>query len=153
MLNHHFCPRPSLRSGLTPVLLSAVAAALSAAALVLNPAEAATAAATAQYQAERQACLNGQTNQDRATCLKEVGAAFAEARRGGLTSATVSAEASNASKRCEPLPAAERVDCYARMQGAGSVSGSVVGGGIIRELVTVEVGSAASAASGSKTGK
>ena len=45
----------------------------------------------------------------------------------------------NALKRCVPLPDAERKDCVARMQGQGTISGSVEGGGIYRELVTREV--------------
>jgi hypothetical protein len=45
----------------------------------------------------------------------------------------------NALKRCEPLPEQDRKDCLARMQGQGTTSGSVAGGGIYRELVTREV--------------
>ena len=40
--------------------------------------------------------------------------------------------------RCDPLPDPERVDCVARMQGKGTTSGSVAGGGLYRELVTRE---------------
>ena len=38
----------------------------------------------ATYRYEREKCLSGRTHQDRATCLKEAGAALAEARRGRL---------------------------------------------------------------------
>lgn len=51
----------------------------------------------------------------------------------------------NALKRCEPLPEADRIDCIARMQGRGTATGSVAGGGIYRELVTREVGVAPAA--------
>ena len=46
--------------------------------------------------------------------------------------------ARNALKRCEPLSEPDRGDCVARMQGGGTTSGSVAGGGIYRELVTRE---------------
>ena len=122
--------------------------------LVVIPAEAATtttasAAATARYQQERAACMKGQSNQDRATCLKEAGAAYEEAKRGGLkvTGGTGSKEArtANATQRCVGLPVDESKACMERMQGEGSTSGSVASGGILRELVTVDA--AASAAS------
>lgn len=93
--------------------------------------------ALAVYHQERVICLSGQSNQDRATCLREAGAALAEARRQGLNTAKESL-AGNATKRCEPLPAADRSACMARMNGLGSVSGSVAGGGIVRELVVRE---------------
>ena len=40
--------------------------------------------ANARYQAERAVCQSGQSNQDRATCLKEAGAALHEAKMGRL---------------------------------------------------------------------
>lgn len=93
--------------------------------------------AQARYQQDRAACLSGQTNQDRATCLKEAGAALAEARRGGLTDGQGQLR-KNAKDRCGVLAGAERTDCLARMSGEGTVSGSVEGGGILREKVTIE---------------
>jgi hypothetical protein len=133
------------------LMLAAVA---SAALLVVAPAEAApasnaTAAATLRYQQDRATCISGKASEDRATCLKEVEAAFAEAKHGGLKvegdSGRPDAWEANAKKRCVDLPAEESKACMARMQGAGSSSGSVEGGGILRELVTVQpAGSAAS---------
>ena len=96
--------------------------------------------ALARYQVERSACLNGQSNQDRPTCLREANAAFAEAKRGGLDDGPVDYHA-NALKRCEPLRGDDRQACIARMNGEGTTSGSVAGGGIYRELVTRKVGS------------
>ena len=86
------------------------------------------------YQRDRAVCLTGQSQQDRATCLKEAGAALVEARRGGLSPAS-GADA----QRCEVLDGMERAACIARMNGAGTVSGSVAGGGVLRELTVREV--------------
>ena len=90
--------------------------------------------AQSAYQKDRAACISGQTHQDRATCLREAGAALQEARRrsGGDSQG---AYEQNRLQRCERLPAAEREDCLRRMRGEGSVSGSVESGGIYRELV------------------
>jgi hypothetical protein len=41
--------------------------------------------------------------------------------------------------RCEALAGDDRAACVARMNGEGTISGSVAGGGILRELVTSEV--------------
>jgi hypothetical protein len=93
------------------------------------------ASAAARFEFERAACLRGQTAQDRDTCLREAGAALAQARRGGLQTEDASRFDANRLQRCEPLPEAQRRDCVARMQGEGTVSGSVAEGGIYRELV------------------
>jgi hypothetical protein len=89
--------------------------------------------AQSQYQKERARCLDGTSNQDRDTCLKEAGAALAEARRGTLGTDEGNYER-NARERCTPLPDEERSSCLARMRGEGTTSGSVQGGGVIREL-------------------
>jgi hypothetical protein len=90
--------------------------------------------AQAAYQRDRAACLSGQTHQDRATCLREAGAALVEARRNGLTSTNDSQYVQNKFDRCVPLPAADQEDCVRRMSGEGIVRGSVEEGGIYREL-------------------
>ncbi len=114
--------------------LSILAAALSLGATAALAAD----AGTSTYQQERAACLNGQTHQDRATCLKEAGAARGEARRGRLTD-NASAHEQNALMRCRALPAADREDCVRRVRGEGTVSGSVGTGGIYRETTTTIV--------------
>lgn len=142
-------------AGMAWVQTMMLAALACAALLVVMPTEAApasspdVAAATARYQQDRAACNSGHANQDRATCLKEAGAAYAEAKRGGLKVAGGGTEAwaANTQKRCVGLPAEESKACMARIQGAGSRSGSVESGGILRELVTVQP--AASSASNS----
>jgi hypothetical protein len=83
-------------------------------------------------------CTSGQSNQDRATCLREAGAAFAEAKRDGLADGSTP-YVRNALQRCERLPDEDRRACVSRMQGQGTTSGSVAGGGIYRELVTREL--------------
>lgn len=97
--------------------------------------------AQARYQQDRAACLAGQTGQDRATCLKEAGAALAEARRGNLSEEQSRRELRrNRMDRCNALTGDDRSDCIARMRGEGTVQGSVSGGGILREKVTIVPG-------------
>jgi len=91
--------------------------------------------AEAVYKRDRAACNSGQTSQDRATCLKEAGAALAEARRGGLDDGRGQLE-KNRLLRCDNQPPQDRDDCVRRMNGEGITSGSVEGGGILRELST-----------------
>ena len=83
---------------------------------------------------ERQNCMDGKTNQDRATCLREAGAAKQEANRGNLRD--TGDYTKNNSKRCDTLPPDQKADCERRSMGEGSVSGSVGSGGVVRELVT-----------------
>jgi hypothetical protein len=92
--------------------------------------------AQARYQQERAVCTSGQSNQDRATCLQEAGAAFAQARRDDLDDGPAVHYQRNALQRCEALSGDDRQACVARMQGQGTTSGSVAAGGIFRELVT-----------------
>jgi hypothetical protein len=91
--------------------------------------------ATAQYQTERENCLNGHTNQDQKTCLKEAGAALEANRRGQLNDSNAQYD-KNMTLRCQALESDNRDACLRRMQGEGNVSGSAASGGIYRELVT-----------------
>ena len=92
--------------------------------------------AQARYQQERAACLDGSSPQDRATCLREAGAALSEARQGNLSDGQGSLRR-NRVERCNVLPSDQRIDCIARMRGEGTTEGSVSGGGILREKVTI----------------
>lgn len=114
---------------------SSTLAACAAATLLFAGAAVAGKASEAQlrYQQERAVCMSGASNQDRATCLKEAGAALQEARRGNL-SASDSQLGRNRTMRCDALPVQDRQDCEMRMSGAGSTSGSAQQGGILREL-------------------
>jgi len=88
------------------------------------------------YQSEVQACMNGKTQQDQATCLKEARNAAAEKNRGRLNA--YGEHEQNAMARCDVHQTAEdRAACEARVLGYGSVDGSVAGGGLIREVETV----------------
>jgi hypothetical protein len=125
-------------------LLALLAAATAAPAFGAD--KSAAAEARARYLRERAVCTSGQSQQDRATCLQEAAAAYAEARKGGLDVGTPDTIRANQLRRCESLPDPERKDCLARMQGSGTTSGSAATGGIYRELVTRTVGPAASSA-------
>lgn len=102
-------------------------------------------AGQAQYEKQRAECTSGKSNQDKATCLKEAAAALAESKRGQLGDSGADYRRDQM-ERCKPLSGAEQRDCIARMKGGGTVSGSVEGGGILREKVTREVVAAPSAA-------
>lgn len=91
--------------------------------------------ARATYQRDRAMCNSGQSNQDRATCLKEAGAAYDEARRGQLTDEQSQFE-QNAMARCNALPADELEACQRRIAGEGVSEGSVEEGGIYRRIET-----------------
>ena len=77
-----------------------------------------------QYQEDRAFCASAQAYQDRQACLKEA------AQRGQLTQADYQR---NALTRCERQPADARAACEARVRDQANVSGSVLGGGVIRE--------------------
>lgn len=92
--------------------------------------------ATGHYEKEVQACMSGQTQQDRETCLREARNAQAEKKRGALDNAGAQFDA-NKVARCEPLAGEEKAACQARMMGYGNTSGSVAAGGVLREVETV----------------
>lgn len=89
----------------------------------------------AQYDAERARCMSGTTGQDQASCLRSAGAARDALRGNRLQDANTHYD-DNALARCKSLPAADRADCESRIGGAGTSSGSVKDGGILRETVT-----------------
>lgn len=132
-----------IRVAFAPVHINRNAARLAALALLaLGSAFAATAAmaatdasdATARYKAERAACISGESHQDRATCLREAGAALQEARKRRLNGNQDTFE-QNALMRCNALPENDRDACQRRIKGEGTASGSVGEGGVLRELV------------------
>jgi hypothetical protein len=88
------------------------------------------------YQQEVQACMTGRTQQDRETCLREARNAQADKKRGVLENAGAQFQA-NAAARCDVLSGEEKAACQARIMGYGNTSGSVAGGGLLREVETV----------------
>lgn len=94
--------------------------------------------ASGQYRSEVQACETGRTQQDRETCLREARNAKAEKQRGALDNAGARFDA-NKVARCDALAGEDKAACQARMMGYGSTTGSVAGGGVLREVETVVV--------------
>ncbi|MBI2772666.1 MAG: hypothetical protein HYX47_23805 [Burkholderiales bacterium] len=92
--------------------------------------------ASGSYQQEINACMTGKTQQDQATCLREARNAQADKKRGVLDNAGGQFEA-NATSRCDVLTGEDKAACQARILGYGSTTGSVAGGGVLREVETV----------------
>jgi hypothetical protein len=92
--------------------------------------------AQARHQRDRATCISGQSHQDRTTCLREADAALAESKRGNLDAAGTGHYEQNQLLRCDAHAAEDREDCLRRMRGEGTISGSVEGGGLYRELRT-----------------
>lgn len=90
------------------------------------------------YQQERAWCMANTNGEEQVTCLKDSAAAQAEKRRGTLDNKSANFDANaNAMQRCDVLAGEERVACQARVAGYGSASGSVMGGGVIKQIETV----------------
>lgn len=92
--------------------------------------------ASGSYQQEVNACMTGKTQQDQETCLREARNAQADKKRGVLDNAGAQFDA-NASARCDALTGEDKAACKARLMGFGNTTGSVAGGGLLREVETV----------------
>lgn len=89
----------------------------------------------AVYRQDRAACENGNTSQNRQSCLREAGAARAAALKGNLGgTGNKDVWMENALRRCEPHKGIDREMCERMVRGDGAASGSVGGGGVLREL-------------------
>lgn len=95
--------------------------------------------AASRYHREVRACRDGHTAQDPATCLKEARSARAERQHGTPEPASHTDFQANALLRCNPLRGDDKVACQARVLGYGNSSGSVEGGGVLREVETVRI--------------
>lgn len=95
----------------------------------------ASAWAQSTYEQDRAACMRSDSQHERSSCLREAGAVRAQGHRRA-PDATPEARMENAMKRCAELPPENKSTCERMVHGEGSVSGSVAGGGQIRELVT-----------------
>lgn len=93
------------------------------------------AAIQSQYEQDVANCKSGKSNQDRATCMQEAGAARDEANRQNLKEGSTDQHQQNMVDRCNRLPAASRQDCLTQMTSPTNVRGSVQGGGVLRETV------------------
>lgn len=91
------------------------------------------------YTRERAACLNGATPQAQETCLREAANAQSDKRKGELQTQGQDQLTANAMRRCDALGGEDHAACTARVLGYGNQSGSVGGGGVIREVETVVV--------------
>ena len=128
-------------------LLSLSARFLGAALLVFGATQASAAGAVGQdtakarYRQDMALCNSGQSNQAIATCRREAGSELQEARRGRLATPDGSYD-SNAQQRCAVHQGLDRTACEARVRGEGTTTdGSVGGGGILRQTITVVPGS------------
>ena len=88
----------------------------------------------AQYARDRAVCINGTSQQPKATCLQEAEAARQAAMAGKLVSGSPNQLQQNRDRRCDAHTGTDREDCLKRMQGEGVQSGSAAQGGVLREL-------------------
>lgn len=91
--------------------------------------------AQSTYEQDRAACMRSDSQHERTACLREAGAVRAQGQNR-TPGSTPEARMDNAMKRCAELPPENKSTCERMVRGEGSVSGSVAGGGQIRELVT-----------------
>lgn len=117
------------------LLCGAFAAVPAWAAPTTDPAELAELAA--RNRQERADCMSLPQGEARTDCVRDTNVAYAHAKRN-RPSDIDPPFAKNATLRCDALSGDENRDCLARMDGQGTTSGSVAGGGIYRELVVVE---------------
>ena len=118
---------------ITPVV-AAVLLAASAAAVAQTPPQ----DARARYEQEREKCMTNNTQDTLATCLRDATNAYDAARKGQLSDPGPIAMA-NATQRCEAFQnAQDRAECVRRVE-SEPASGSVTGGGVLRESVTTTV--------------
>lgn len=93
-----------------------------------------------KYEHERAVCIADKTGPDRSLCLQDAEVARGAALRGQLTNPEDVNYRRNALERCQVFKGEDAKECRERILGTGgaTVSGSVDGGGVLREIVTVE---------------
>jgi hypothetical protein len=134
----------SSRRSRTLAALAVAALAGAFASPVALAADASASPANAHYVKERADCEAGRTAEDKATCLKEAGAAQVERKRHTLDNSGT--PVANATDRCNVVPAKDKADCLARVLGplksnqTVTTTGSVAGGGMIKETTTTTPG-------------
>ena len=90
--------------------------------------------ARAQFRQDMADCNSPSSSQDPATCRREARNALAEAMRDGLDG-NPDLYPKNVLQRCNAYLGSERIACQERMGPYGQLSGSVEGGGILRQSV------------------
>ena len=97
--------------------------------------------ASGSFQQEMNACMTGRTQQDKDTCMREARNAQADKSRGVLDTNTSNKNElrANAMARCNALSGEDKTACELRIDGYGNTSGSVAGGGVVRQVETVVV--------------
>lgn len=96
---------------------------------------AATDSPAARLRLDLQDCREGRTSQSRGDCEREARNAAAEARRGALSGPGDAT--AHAQRRCAVFKQeGDHADCMARQGAAATLSGSVDGGGVLREATT-----------------
>jgi hypothetical protein len=129
---------------LTPRMLPIAGLCFAAAVSLLGPSaavaadNAATVSAKARLQQDRVVCSRVRDQGERDECLSEASTRYA-GTQPSHPDENQEQLMRNALKRCEPLREPDRQDCVLRTQGRGTTTGSVAGGGIYRELVTIEI--------------
>lgn len=129
---------PRIRLAWHPI--AAFAAALWTGAALAASGAAASAQADAQdrYAQDAKACKSGRTAQDTATCLKEARNARAARKNDPLATDRRTLEA-NSLRRCDVFDGEAKAACIVRLSAHGKASGSVAGGGVLRQAETVMV--------------
>jgi len=92
----------------------------------------------AKFEQDKANCVSAKVGTERTVCLKQATRARDSARNAPIYDDATYRH--NKFDRCRVLSGDEARDCFARMKGEGTTSGSVEGGGIYREKVTIEVG-------------
>ncbi|HTH10213.1 hypothetical protein [Acidovorax sp.] len=126
--------RFAFASAAAPALTAVLLVASSAATWAQTPAN----DARARYEQEREKCRTHNTQDSLATCMREATNAYDAARKGQLSDPGPIAIA-NATQRCDAFQnAQDRAECVRRIE-SDPASGSVSGGGVLRESVTTTV--------------
>lgn len=88
-----------------------------------------------RFEADRQACQLGRNGPEYQSCMREAYAVLGD-RPSSAAPTNAEQLQRNAQVRCDALQGDDHAACVARMRGEGTISGSVAGGGVLRELVT-----------------
>lgn len=125
-----------IRRALSVAVFAAVSLAAASASAQINVQGDTGIDASGNYQRERAWCLVNTEGEARVDCMKNSGAAQMEKRRGTLDNNGAN-YTENALQRCNVFMGEDRAACRVRVIGLGGNSGSVQGGGIIKQTETV----------------